>query len=1434
MHVPFIRKFADASDEHLRDPNYQNIWGARFVSTMSWEALIQHRCTVVLGEGKIGKTHEFKQLVDKLRDEGKFAFFVPLEQLHDFELIDTLTEEDEVDLERWRHSDQEAYFFLDAVDELRLRKGSFRAAIRKLRNEIGPHRHRARTFISCRPRDWNDEIDSVDLRRLVPPEVQAGQETEAPDGSTVFTSVVARNSAAPESTEEEDGEEKSAKVKTVYLLALSHSEIVEFATLYAPQHADELQTHFERHELWHLYQTPSAIIDALDQLAAEGRLGSLEEQLQFGIEKKLGEVAATRAASLSVAQAQEGAERIALALFLTKKRSLAHNAPENDPDGLDVAQVLHDWQPERQIELLGRSLFDPTGVGAFRFHHPSTQEYLAALRLKKLRRTGLATRDLFQLLFGEVQGEQVVIPSMEPVTAWMALWYDDVLKEVKARNPLLLFRQGLPAMTSVDLRAELLRRYVARYEGSEWRGVGIGHPELKRASSPELSPVVRELWRSAYGGHDTREILIELVWLTPLLDCLDLAFEAAFDEELPVDHRSYACRAVLRHGNSEQKSAIGNGASSGNWPSRLVRNIVPDLLPDALALDEFLELAQSQEEIRNSVHGLGYALCQAVKSERVTRADKSTIRNRLTEFVWDNRNDESRVYQAHSRYDHFADAVIAACHLTVPNEAEDASAWAWSLAVSFHFGERRESIIASEETKALREILKDNLLLREAYFWACFNLVGALEGPESAQKRSWHIDYVKTLNPFTDQDLPWLLRALADTNPPERRGVAFFRVLSFLHGRQAKELEQEVRSFIADRTDLTERLEAFLNPPPQEPDEFEQEHREWEKRHQAAEDERVANWQNWREEVLADPDFRLDEENRDNTLSNVYSFIQQNRDDSSSWGLWNGDIIARAFSDDFLTQLREELGRYWRNTPVQLWSEREPDRRSSLWNIWLIALMALKSEAETRDWAAHLSPAEAALAARISTLELNGFASFLPQLEEAHPSVVGDVISQEVAVQLADLMENESAPMLHDVVYHTSPGIQQAAARVVAQNLPEIRAGFKGGIKNTIEYAFKILAQSGDAGERSQAAGLIDAHLSSHGGRDASDDAFWLRLLARLDLRAMCERVLRLTEDLTEQASHEAALTIFAAVFGDRHDDARPDFEKLEELERIDLLHRLVTRAYEIVRPSDDAQHEGVFSPGERDHAETARGYLFNCLVATRTPRTLSVLHELAERSEFSHIPDRLRQLAFEVAAQVCEPNAMSLSAYRAFDQEQSYTPFDNASLFATMRNRLADFEHHLLEDELSTVDTLRLVDSETELRRFVGNWLSQNSRGAYSVNQEAVTAVENRTDIRLQATYDNSYATIELKLDDTRNRWTGHDLETALRDQLVRRYLSHDRCQVGCLLICMREVRRWQNPHTGVRMTLADTVSWLQSIADQIVLEQPNLRLCVSGIDYS
>ncbi|MGJ3502229.1 hypothetical protein, partial [Piscirickettsia salmonis] len=673
------------------------------------------------------KTHEFKRQQQLLKEKEQFSFFVPLEQLQDHNFFEAIKFAEEVDFKRWKSaSTYNATFFLDAVDELKLRQGTLRKALRKISEAIGSALDRARFYISCRPNDWNKELDHDALSALIIEKDYIESAAEIPDGEEALVIAISR----PNETKKthKDDEQPTKPIQILTLLPFTRNETLEFANLYAPNQAKAFESYLEKNELWHLYCLPNEIILALEQLSAEGKLGDLEEQLKFGIKQKIQELSSKKRNTLSEEKALDGAERLALALFMMKRRSIHSKTSTSKMDVINIGDILTDWNGDEHLELLGKNLFDPTGINSFQFHHRSTQEYLAAQRMIKLRERGLGTKELFRQLFANVKSEKVVIPSMEPIAAWMALQYTDIYSEINVRNPVLMFRQGLPPLLKLEYREEIIRKYIEKFANNNtWSGVGVGLSELKRVSTPELSPVVRELWQQAYTGYDTRDLLLMLIYLAPMRDCIDLVLEALFDKKLPYEHRNYAAWSVFKFGSKEQKQKIGKIVVQGSWPERFVRELLPHLLPTAITETEFLALALNLKEIPNNVHGLGYAVLNGLKSDELTNTQRIKLRNNLAQAIWDNREEGCRIYQTQSKYDHLANAVIYSCFTTVPSDPKEAEQWARCLAIAFHFGENLSSIIARTETEKLRTLLSTKTVLREAYYWACLYIAEELE-----------------------------------------------------------------------------------------------------------------------------------------------------------------------------------------------------------------------------------------------------------------------------------------------------------------------------------------------------------------------------------------------------------------------------------------------------------------------------------------------------------------------------------------------------------------------------------------------------------------------------------------------------------------------------------------------------------------------------------
>lgn len=1441
VHIPVERRFAEAPAKQSRDSEYLEWLESYNTSeTMGWPDVRPGMRTVVLGEAKCGKTHEFKQQVKNLIEQGEFAFFLPLEQLHDHSIEEILTPDEEDSLSCWlQQPEKKAWFFLDSVDELKLRDGSFKIALRKLQMKIREKASFAHIFLSCRPADWNLHLDSPDFERYfpIPPSLKA-ETPEVPTEEDFLTPIQRDRFITSVRVSKRDEQCGETKPRVLVMLPLTQDQTIEFANQYDPEKARGLREKIEKREAWHFFQTPADIMDGMTLMKENGELGTLEEQISLGINYKLRDRHdRTGGQLLSLDKARSGAERLALALSLMKRRSLALEKTSSDNEQLDVADILADWTAPEQRELLGRGLFDLSGINAVQFHHRSIHEFLAAKRLMKLISKGLPLSEVKQLLFCDIFGERVVIPSMEPVAAWLALWNQYILAEVKKRMPELLFREGLPASLPIEVREDILRHFVSSYEGDDYRGIVVSYNDLARLGDRRLSPVVEEIWPTAYSGYETRELLLHLIRITPLPACAHLSFNAAFDANLPIDHRVYACFGILAAGTVEQKRKLGQTLLNEQWPTKLVYPIIPKLLPDSLRTDEIVALAKKTEETPNTAYGLGFALYSLIRHEHVGIEQVRWLQKAFTTEVWENRRDDCDTYKCHSTFDHFTDAILAACardtDIASPEEISD---WTRSAAIALHFGERQQSIIAREDTESICSRIREDIRLREAYFWASLSLKDELEpGRKPRLRYIQEVDYDRILDEMTKADIPWLFKALEDITHPDRRPVAFFALMGVWGATGDDGISDGVRSRISDLPELIEEYEKYLNPTPvSQPNEWVREHEKWKKEQDEKEKERLADWESWRQEIQRDPKGMLAEERKEDTLWKLFKWLRENKHSSNSWNYWDASKILVAFSNEFMQLLKPVLGAFWRETNPRLWSERETENRNSYPRIWIHALTAVACEADDPDWAGKLTEQDAKLAARISMLELNGFAKYLPVLENTKPNAVREVIIRELSSQFSQMPESDDCPLLHDLYVYGTDKIKKEAADFLVTVLSAWPCEMTPQIRDALGYSAELIANYGSGDVLETVACYATQHLNKP-GITIEDKLAWLQALMAFDAAAGCRYILKATAGLEDETKVSDAILIFGTVFGDRPRVVRwPDFSSMPIEERAEILFQLVVRAYEVVNPSSDIQHDGVYSPGPRDHAQYARSFLFKKFVELGGQQAHDKLLQLAEINNFAHMKDHLRQMAIEVAAKASEPGPMPLEVFRSLDEEQNLLPTDNRSIHNVMLGRLDEFSHYVESSEFSPQETLQRIEQEPELRRYIAGWLNDHSRGAYTVNQEAVKKGEKETDIRLTSSYEDIETTIELKLDDKKNRWTGSKLEKALRHQLVGQYLNHKRCRSGCLLICMRQGRKWENPHSGKRMNLAETVAWLQGIADEIMKERAELLITVKGLDLS
>ena len=1436
-HIPVDRRFSNPSEEELRDYDYQRYLEPYYASkTSNWDDILSCKRAIILGEGRSGKTHEFKQQAARLSAEGRCSVFIPLERLHDSTIEDAISPTEEKALEDWLNlqSEDKAWFFLDAVDELKLRDGSFRSALRKLGRKIEGKSNLAHLIVSCRPADWRHQIGATYLHELFPLTVEK-EVVAAPSPKEFFRSTLTRANADDQNQQKEKLVETETALAVYALLPLTRSQIVEFAETLDTDLSKDFEEQIEKTETWSLFQTPSDIIDGIALMRTQGRLGSLEEQKRAGISHKLRErVDRPGTPCLSDSRALNGAERLALALTLTKRRTLQVDRTEQSDTALCVADVLTDWTTSEQQELLSRPLFDPSGVNAVRFHHRSTSEFLTAQRLSNKIKKGLPWRELKPLLFSDLWGERVIKPYIEPIAAWLALWHKEVLVEVRSRKPQILFQQGLPYSMPVSMRADLLSHFVDKYSDSDWRSVGVSVQDARRLGHTDLAPTIRNLWQRGKTGSDTLKLLLKLILFTPIPDCVDLGFEVALDDNAEHRHRIYAARIVLELGTKDDKKCLGAEILAGDWGDEPILALIPYLLPDALNPHSFVELVCKTQESTNTVYELNYYLYHTLKKAELPAAAVRELTHAFACNIWDNRLESAKTYYAHSKYGNFTDAVLSGCAREAESQKDQLPVdWVWDVMIALHFGERKQSIIAADDVKIITERMKSDPELRPRFFWATFDLSIALDGERDAWGRYHSTDYEGYLGGITESDYPWLFKAMEDRSMPDRRGVAFYAVVLCWISKRDHATGSLIRRAISDLPDLVTEYDKFANPPKTSThDKHQHESAKWKQKQERDEAIRIAEWDEWRLELEADPAAAFVGSAKEHNLYNFFTWMRMATSSHTSWGGWSEDTLRNTFSEALINQLKPALSGYWRKDDTKTWSEKE--KKNSTSGRSINALSALKSETMVNGWADQLSTKEAQLATKLSMIELNGFADFLPTLARSHKVAVSYVITEELKVQIKNLSEVESVPLLDDLHYLDAPELKTAIAHWLIDALDLFPIEFNDGTSEALARAVDLIVEFTEPDERQNVVRLVQKRLDKCLSLSA-EQAAWLRAFSVLVPQAGCRRLIETISSYSSPTEVEFGYTLLGKIFGDRHDlGTKPKLTNIAESERATLVADLVDLAYHVAHPTTDIIRNGAYRAGSRDFAQDARSYLFERLAEMKCPETHRAFARFSSSPKFAHMKSRLLEMQTELAASASEPQAMPIEHVIRFDQEGRLTPMNTEMLHETMLNRLSDYEHFLQHSEFSNRKTLRLVEQEAELRKNISNWLNDHSRDMYRVNQESVKVNENRTDIRLSATAVDLESAIELKLDDSKSRWSGADLEKALRDQLVGKYLSHERCRSGCLLIVQREKRRWQHPESGKKMYFRQLVAWLQELAAAIVTNRPEVRVSVFGLDVS
>ena len=1452
--IDLDRRFREPTDEELGDMGRFGFLRSYDFQpgVFGWPKLLKYSRVILLAEAGSGKTREMQEQAKKLTKEGLFAFFAELALLNAKGLADSSPLESKnvlrERLRKWKSDGKApAWFFLDAVDELKLTAGKLDQALKRLSEDVDGHLHHARVIISCRPSDWRPDRNLATVRHWLPVP-QGDGDISARSSEEVFLDSLKQNQDVNIFRAEESTPSQDTTLQTVAMLPMSGEQIERFAEKSGMNEPVAFLEEVFKQKVWSFAHRPLDLIQLIATWSKSRHLGTRAEQHEDNVQGRLEDnPERPDQGVLTDEKARLGAERLALALALTRTRTIRFsdqtlNITRTD-NVLEAAEILPDWTEEERQTLLRRGLFDPATYGRVRFHHRSVQEYLAACRLRALRDKGMSIKEVFRWLFAEQYDVKVVFPSMREIAAWLALLdkANAVCNKLIEREPEALLSLGDPETLDLATRKKVLRAFVATYGQGGRCGFGWEiFSEIPRFADPRLASVIRECWGNDPKNEEVRRLLLEMIHEGPIVDCADLAHQAARDPDWDPFHRITAIQAMLACGLDDAVREIADDMllKESSWPNEIVRRIVEYMFPKIITADELVTLMEQRPESDSITGSFAWASRGIAATIETWSRPAVAFRDKMADLIWRERTPIQQFYPTHSRFDHLSEALARLCDRQLSEEPhrhpDDDLIRACVIASLFDSSENGWR----KPFENLRAHFKNNVTLRSPAFWtelACIDEDIPDQNDRDDFQNMQNMQGHSLTGFLTEIDRPWLETAIADKNQPERRGVALHAWIRIWreHGRDASALDT-IRPMLKNDPAL-EQIFAENTAPPEQ-DEERQEHSPHEPaNNQGAQNDHQAphmqQWKKWRDDLLANPEDVFSEKKRENTVYWLFRWWC-GPDLGSKYNIWNKEAITQAFNRDIADRAEQAMQKFWRTaTPPVLWSARPVEERSSTPRKWFCGLWCVLAEASTPEWANSLSPDEARTAAIYATVELNNFPSFIIHLATSHPEEVDEIIGVELTTELDISDSDDLPPILHKLTSAPDRLKQLLAPRLLDALLSGAKASSqeKWGVRR-ITSVLSILHDAIGEENREKRREIAQKCAERYEADPAGPLALiWLKGLFRFNTEAGIQVLIAGLADSEYPVVRERAIEIFADFFGD-HDVV---VFKIADPERhAEALGQLVRYAYIFIRPEEDQSHEGAYSPDTRDNAQRARSFLLDRLLGTPGPEAHDVALNLINENVFDDRSDYIRFLVRKQTATDAEFAPHAPEDVVELERRFKIPPQDRNGLFRVMMDRLEDLQHYFTHDDFTDRVTVRNIKEEMEMQRTLAWRIRDKANGAYKVTREEEVADNKRPDIRLWTVKNDQKAAVEVKI---AYKYSLTQLEKALRNQLVGQYLRPSYCKAGCLLLTHHKKERyWMCPKTGKRLNFSEAVAWLNDKAQALEQEKQDIRLAVFGLDLT
>lgn len=1373
--VPLVRYFSTVaqSDADSDEHEYSGIWGGE--GRVSWNDLDKEFRSVILAEAGAGKSYEMEGRARHIQVQGKPAFFIRIEDIREgFE--GAFEVGDHESFEKWLESHEEAWFFLDSVDEARLdNPRAFEKAIKDFSTRIKNARHRAHVCISSRPYAWRACSDRRVVERYLPfslPDVPC-----EPDGDGSV-----------------DVPPKSA-FKIYFLDPLSEMDIRAFAEARETPDIDRLIREVNRINLMPMAGRPFDLDGILSKWITDKTLDGRLELLRHNIGLRLNEIDPDRSQRqpLNREKAMYGARLLAAAVVLTGEPGIRVPDTVQSEKGIDAEVVLSDWEPAEVRALLERALFNDALYGLVRFRHREVRELLAAEWFHEILMNGRSRRAVEDLFIRTQYGVEVITPRLRPILPWLVL-FDKSLRDRVARiSPEVVVEGGDAAHLPLFERRAILRDIVFRIASNTDGRSARDNDAIARIAQPDLEADVLQLISVHKKNEDALFFLGRLVWQGEMTACVPALSEIASNAGCGLYSRIAAVRAVMACGDADQKNSLWQGLllSKAPLPRRLLAEIVEHDAAGSSSISILLSLLENLEERKRfETTGLNQALHHFISRARITSTSTET--------------------------DPVGKLVIGMCKLLdrkphiEKGDCPISSKFRWLIGLAAHLIER--FVLARSPVALCAEVLSILQKIPSARFWGEGDGFGEYRDALGEQVPVWHelndllfwksvevkraqlkekgeaivdewlVRWPDPLWSFDSSRFDDVISFISNRDFEDDKLVSLSLACRIFSesGKPSKFLA-ELNCAVKGNLVLKEKLDSLLNP---------------------------SNSPELEEILRRDEERKIENTRREVERASTRSkWIQRLRDNPGSVshpiGLNPGDIsrdqallmqeverrnnrqaghVDRARWQALAAEFGEPVSLAYRNAAVSHWRNFMPALRSEGGNTLSIpyslmfAMAGLEIESNgASDFPQRLTENEVEHACRYLVWELNGLPSWAEKMYLAWPEMVVGRVLKELDWELANTEADKPLHyILRDLVYY-APWLHSALAEHLLHwaeynHIPNIELA---------RYCVQI-AINGDV-DIGRIARLAKIKIEEQESA-INEAAFWYALWVGMDAAAAIPELEQWLATIEgENASHAAQIFI-TALLGRRWatsiEGSHRSYCVAAHLKTLYvLMHRYIPREGDI-----DRVGKGVYSPELRDDAQDARDALFNLLSEIPGKETYLALIDLSHEHPYAASRSWMAIRAYRRAEQDADQEPWLARQVRDFDLYQEKVPESHRQLFDLSVDRLIDMKDWLERGSDSPYKVWQKAGDESEIRNLITSWMNSGAMNRFTCAQESELPNQQRPDIWTQNPRVSSPVPIELKLLD--QGWTGPKLCERLRNQLAGDYLREASAGCGIMLL--------------------------------------------------